>query len=38
MSAGAVLVALVAGFWLVRLGLKPLRDMETTAESIAAGT
>ncbi len=36
-SAGAVLVALGAGFWLVRLGLKPLRDMETTAESIAAG-
>ncbi len=36
-SAGAVLIALGAGFWLVRLGLKPLRDMETTAESIAAG-
>jgi len=36
-TAGAVLVALAAGFWLVRIGLKPLRDMETTAESIAAG-
>jgi len=36
-TAGAVLLALAAGFWLVRLGLKPLRDMETTAESIAAG-
>ncbi len=36
-SAGAILVALGAGFWLVRLGLKPLRDMEATAESIAAG-
>jgi len=36
-TAGAVLIALAAGFWLVRLGLKPLRAMETTAESIAAG-
>ncbi len=36
-TGGAVLVALAAGFWLVRLGLKPLRDMETAAESIAAG-
>jgi two-component system OmpR family sensor kinase len=36
-TAGAVLVALVAGFWLVRIGLRPLRDMETAAESIAAG-
>ncbi|MGH9078635.1 MAG: sensor histidine kinase [Acidimicrobiales bacterium] len=36
-TGGAVLVALVGGFWLVRLGLRPLRDMETTAESIAAG-
>jgi two-component system, OmpR family, sensor kinase len=36
-TAGAILIALLAGFWLVRLGLRPLRDMETTAESIAAG-
>jgi len=36
-SAAAVLIALLAGFWLVRLGLKPLRDMETAAESIAQG-
>jgi two-component system OmpR family sensor kinase len=36
-TAGAVLVALLGGFWLVQLGLKPLRDMETAAESIAAG-
>jgi two-component system OmpR family sensor kinase len=36
-TGGAVLVALIGGFWLVRLGLRPLRDMETTAESIAAG-
>jgi two-component system OmpR family sensor kinase len=36
-TGGAVLVALVGGFWLVRLGLRPLRDMETTAESIADG-
>ncbi len=37
MTGGAVLVALVGGFWLVRIGLRPLRDMETTAESIADG-
>ncbi|HEX7443713.1 MAG TPA: HAMP domain-containing protein, partial [Acidimicrobiales bacterium] len=36
-TAGAVFVALLAGFWLVRIGLRPLRDMETTAESIAEG-
>jgi two-component system OmpR family sensor kinase len=36
-TAGAVIVALAAGFWLVRVGLRPLRDMETAAESIAAG-
>lgn len=36
-TAGAVLIALIAGFWLVRLGLRPLRDMETAAESIAGG-
>ena len=36
-TAGAVMIALAGGFWLVRLGLRPLRDMETAAESIAAG-
>ena len=36
-TVGAVLVALAAGFWLVRIGLRPLRDMETAAESIAEG-
>lgn len=36
-TGAAVLVALLGGLWLVRIGLKPLRDMEATAESIAAG-
>jgi two-component system OmpR family sensor kinase len=36
-TGAAVIVALFGGFWLVRVGLRPLRDMETTAESIAAG-
>jgi two-component system, OmpR family, sensor kinase len=36
-TAAAVVVALIGGLWLVRLGLRPLRDMELTAESIAAG-
>ncbi len=36
-TGGAVIVALIGGFWLVRVGLRPLRDMEATAESIAAG-
>ncbi len=36
-TGGALLVALIGGFWLVRIGLRPLRDMEATAESIAAG-
>jgi two-component system OmpR family sensor kinase len=36
-TGGAIIVALLGGFWLVRLGLRPLRDMETTAEAIAAG-
>jgi two-component system, OmpR family, sensor kinase len=35
---GAVLVALAAlGLWVVRLGLRPMRDIETTADAIAAG-
>ena len=34
----AVLLALAAGgFWVVRLGLRPLREMERTAGAIAAG-
>ena len=36
-TGGAVVVALLGGLWLVRIGLRPLRDMERTAESIAAG-
>jgi len=36
-SAGAVLAALLAGWWLVRLGLRPLTAVERTAENIAAG-
>ena len=36
-SAGAIVVALISGLWLVRLGLRPLLAMERTAESIAAG-
>ena len=36
-TGAAVIVALVGGLWLVRIGLRPLRDMERTAESIADG-
>ena len=36
-TGGAVLIALAGGYWLVRIGLRPLRDMETTAEAIAGG-
>jgi two-component system OmpR family sensor kinase len=36
-TGGAVIVALIGGLWLVRIGLRPLRDMERSAESIAAG-
>jgi two-component system OmpR family sensor kinase len=36
-TAGAIIVALLGGLWLVRLGLRPLRDMERSAELIAAG-
>jgi two-component system OmpR family sensor kinase len=36
-TVGAIVVALLAGFWLVRLGLRPLREMERSAELIAAG-
>ena len=37
MTAGALVFALAAGWWLVRLGLRPLEDVERTADSIAAG-
>jgi two-component system OmpR family sensor kinase len=33
----AVLLALAAGWWLVRLGLRPLTEVERTAENIAGG-
>jgi two-component system OmpR family sensor kinase len=36
-SAIAVVFALAAGWWLVRLGLRPLTEVERTAENIAAG-
>ncbi len=36
-TAAALVLALVGGWWLVRLGLRPLEDVEATAESIAAG-
>ena len=36
-TAAALVLALVGGWWLVRLGLRPLADVETTADSIAAG-
>ena len=37
-SLGVLLVAALTGAWLVRLGLRPLRDIEETAETIAEGT
>jgi signal transduction histidine kinase len=36
-TAAALVLALAGGWWLVRLGLRPLEDVEATAESIAAG-
>lgn len=36
-AAGALLAAVLLGLWLVRVGLKPLRDVERTAEAIAGG-
>ena len=36
-TALALVFALAAGWWLVRLGLRPLEDVERTADSIAAG-
>ena len=36
-TAGALLTAALLGLWSVRVGLRPLRDMERTAEAIAVG-
>ncbi len=36
-TAAALVLALAGGWWLVRIGLRPLEDVEATAESIAAG-
>ncbi|HTV10507.1 MAG TPA: HAMP domain-containing sensor histidine kinase [Acidimicrobiales bacterium] len=36
-TAGALVGALVLGLWLVRVGLRPLRDVERTAEAISGG-
>ena len=36
-STGALMIAAVLGWWLVRRGLRPLIAMERTAESIAEG-
>ena len=35
---GVLMAAALSGAWLVRLGLRPLRDIEQTAETIAEGT
>ncbi|HWE71189.1 MAG TPA: HAMP domain-containing sensor histidine kinase [Acidimicrobiales bacterium] len=36
-TGGALIVALLLGLWLVRVGLRPLREVELTAEAIAEG-
>jgi two-component system OmpR family sensor kinase len=36
-TLGALLAAVGLGWWLVRLGLRPLAEVEVTAEAIAAG-
>jgi two-component system OmpR family sensor kinase len=36
-TAGALIAAVLLGLWLVRVGLKPLREVEDTAEAIAEG-
>jgi two-component system, OmpR family, sensor kinase len=36
-TAGAVVLVGLSGWWLVRLGLRPLADVERTAEAIAGG-
>jgi two-component system OmpR family sensor kinase len=36
-TAGAIVLAMAGGWWLVRLGLRPLAEVERTADAIAAG-
>lgn len=36
-TLAAVIAAILLGIWLVRVGLRPLRDIERTAEAIAGG-
>jgi two-component system, OmpR family, sensor kinase len=36
-TGGALVVSILLGFWLVRIGLKPLRDVVRTAEAISEG-
>ena len=36
-TAAALIAAVVLGWWLVRVGLRPLEEVERTAESIAEG-
>lgn len=36
-TAAALVAAALLGWWLVRVGMRPLRSMERTAEAIAAG-
>jgi len=36
-TAAALVAAGLLGWWLVRIGLRPLRDVERTADAIAAG-
>ncbi len=36
-TAGALAVAVLVGLWLVRIGLRPLRDVVRTAEAITGG-
>ncbi len=36
-TAGAVLAAVLLGLWLVRVGLRPLREVQRTAEAISGG-
>jgi signal transduction histidine kinase len=36
-TAGALITAVLLGIWLVRVGLRPLADIERTADAIAGG-
>jgi two-component system OmpR family sensor kinase len=36
-TGGALLVSVMVGLWLVRVGLRPLRDVVSTAEAISEG-